>query len=178
MPFINPHNDAAAHADLNIAPTVPISSLNVQTGAADAHLDLSHLNVSSLDMSIGAATAWIRFPENAGTTTAAHISGGASTITLEIPQGVAAQIQQRGGLSTFNIDQSRRYPLPSAIDLTNLTQTIRPSGGGATPDLLFATAIGFARGVLEIQLDSRWFVITLKEVSSRVSFLGYLKFFK
>src|SRR5437868_6967787 len=107
MPFINPHNDAAAHADLNIAPTVPISSLNVQTRAADAHLDLSHLNVSSLDMSIGAATAWIRFPENASTTTAAHISGGASTITLEIPQGVAAQIQQRGGLSTFNIDQSR-----------------------------------------------------------------------
>src|SRR3954470_3309079 len=67
-------------------------------------------------------------------------------------------------------------PLTSAIDLTNLTQTIRPAGGGATLDLLFSAAIGFARALSEIQLDSRWFVITLKEVSSRVSFLGYLKF--
>ena len=39
--------------------------------------------------------------------TTAHISGGASTITLEIPQGVAARIQQRGGLNTLNVDQGR-----------------------------------------------------------------------
>jgi hypothetical protein len=92
--------------DLNLAPSVPITSLVVQTGAADAHLDLSTLHVSNIDMSIGAATAWVRFPERASTTTA-HLSGGASTITLEIPQGVAAQIRHRGGLTTFTIDQTR-----------------------------------------------------------------------
>jgi hypothetical protein len=92
--------------DVSLAPDVSISSLIIQAGAADAHLDLSMLRVSSLDLSIGATTAWLRFSEAAGTTNA-HISGGASTITLEIPQGVAAQIQQRGGLSTFNIDRTR-----------------------------------------------------------------------
>ena len=43
--------------------------------------------------------------------TNAHISGGAATITLQIPPGVGAQIRHRGGLSTVNVDQSR---FPSA----------------------------------------------------------------
>jgi hypothetical protein len=100
------HSDPAARLELYLAPNVPITSFTVQAGATDAHLDLSNLRLSRLDLSIGAATAWVRFPEATGTTTA-HISGGASTITLEIPQEVAARIQQRGGLNTINIDQSR-----------------------------------------------------------------------
>jgi cell wall-active antibiotic response 4TMS protein YvqF len=106
FPFSGGRSDNTARADLNFAPNVPITSFVVQTGATEAHLDLSTLRVSAIDMSIGAATAWVRLPEAAGSTTA-HISGGASTITLEIPQGVAAQIQLRGGLSTLNIDQTR-----------------------------------------------------------------------
>jgi hypothetical protein len=105
LPFVGNRSDAA-QMDLTLTPNVPITSLNVQTGATDARLDLSSLNVSALDMSVGAATTWLRFPQAAGLTTA-HISGGASTLTLEIPQGVAAQIQLRGGLSTVNVDQSR-----------------------------------------------------------------------
>jgi hypothetical protein len=105
LPFGDGHADAAT-LNLNLAPGVPITSLNVQTGATDARLDLSSLRVNNLDMSIGAATTFVRFPEAAGPMTA-HISGGASTITLEIPPGVAAQIQHHGGLSTLNVDQSR-----------------------------------------------------------------------
>ena len=99
-----------ARMELSLAPEVPITLLNIQTGAAEAHLDLSSLHVSSIDMSVGAATATVRLPENAGVT-AMHVSGGASTLTLEIPQGVAARIQHHGGLSTLNIDQNR---FPSA----------------------------------------------------------------
>ena len=99
-----------ARMELDLAPEVPITSLNVQTGATEAHLDLSSLHVSSIDMSVGAATATVRLPEKAGVT-AMHVSGGASTLTLEIPQGVAARIQHHGGLSTLNIDQNR---FPSA----------------------------------------------------------------
>jgi hypothetical protein len=105
LPFGDGHAEAATF-NLNLAPGVPITSLNIQTGATDARLDLSNLLVNTLDMSIGAATTFVRFPEAAGLTTA-HISGGASTITLEIPPGVAAQIQHHGGLSTLNVDQSR-----------------------------------------------------------------------
>lgn len=99
-------NNNPPRMQLNLSPAVPIASLNIQTGATDARLDLSSLHVATLDMSVGAATAWVRFPEAAGLTTA-HISGGASTITLEVPDGVAAQIQHQGGLSTVNVDQTR-----------------------------------------------------------------------
>jgi hypothetical protein len=105
MPFAGGRPDAA-QMDLTLAPKVPITSLTVQTGATNARLDLSGLQVGALDLSIGAATTWLRLPEAAGLTTA-HISGGASTLTIEVPQGVAAQIQLRGGLSTVNVDQSR-----------------------------------------------------------------------
>lgn len=107
-------NPGTARMDLNLAPGVPITSLAVQTGATDARLDLSSLRISTMDLSIGAATAWVRFPAAAGVTTA-HISGGASTITLEVPQGVAAQIQHHGGLTTLNVDQAR---FPQVDDTT------------------------------------------------------------
>jgi hypothetical protein len=105
LPFVDGRADAA-QMDLTLAPNVPITSLTVQTGATAARLDLSSLHVSALDMSIGAATTWLRMPEAGGLTTA-HISGGASSLTVEIPPGVAAQIQMRGGLSTLSVDQSR-----------------------------------------------------------------------
>jgi hypothetical protein len=105
IPFVGSRSDTM-RMDVSLNPNVPITSLTVQTGATDAHLDLSSLPVNSLDVSVGAAATWIRLPEAAGTT-AAHISGGAATITLEIPQGVAAQIRHRGGLSTVNVDQGR-----------------------------------------------------------------------
>ncbi len=110
IPFVTAN--AESRMDLNLSPRVPITSLNVQTGATDAHLDLSSLHVNKLDISVGAATTWIRLPEAAGATSA-HISGGAATITLEIPQGVGAQIRHRGGLSTVTVDQSR---FPSVSD--------------------------------------------------------------
>jgi hypothetical protein len=104
LPFIS--DSDTARLDVNLNPNVPITLLTIQMGATDAHLDLSSLQVNSLDMSVGAAAAQIRLPQVAGTSTA-HISGGMSTVTLEIPQGVAAQIRHRGGLSTLNVDPTR-----------------------------------------------------------------------
>jgi hypothetical protein len=109
-PFFGGRADGS-RMDLSLAPSVPITSLTIQTGATQGHLDLSGLRVSSIDMSVGAATTWMRLPESAGLTSV-HISGGASNLTLEVPQGVAARIQHRGGLSTLNVDQSR-FPLVS-----------------------------------------------------------------
>lgn len=105
-PFLSSGDADTLHLDVNLAPSVPIASLQIQTGATDAHLDLSNLKVASTDISLGAASAWIRLPESAGKTTA-HISSGAATITVEIPQGVAAQVRHHGGLSTLDIDAAR-----------------------------------------------------------------------
>ncbi len=104
MPFVG--GPAEARMELNLSPNVPITALNVQTGATNAHLDLSNLQVSNLEINVGAASTWVRLPAAAKTTNA-HIAGGAAAITLEIPPGVGAQIRHRGGLSTVNVDQSR-----------------------------------------------------------------------
>lgn len=107
IPFLG--RSDTLHMDVNLSPNVPIVSLIVQLGASNAHLDLSNLKVSSMDVSLGAASAWIRLPQSAGSTTA-HISGGAATISVEVPQGVGAQIHHTGGLETVDIDQTR-FPL-------------------------------------------------------------------
>src|SRR5258708_22774373 len=104
MPVVGGQSEG--RMDLNLSPKVLITALNVQTGATDAHLDLSTLQVSNLEINVGAASTWIRLPE-AAKMTSAHIAGGAATITLEIPPGVGAQIRHPGGLSTMNVDQSR-----------------------------------------------------------------------
>jgi cell wall-active antibiotic response 4TMS protein YvqF len=138
-PFVGSRSDA--RMDLNLSPTVPITSLTVQTGATDAHLDLSSLRVGSLDVSVGAASTWIRLPE-AATMTNAHISGGAATITLEIPPGVGAQIRHRGGLSTVNVDQTR---FPSVGD-----GVYRSSDYGSAANNV---DISFETGVTSIQVN-------------------------
>jgi hypothetical protein len=105
LPFASGRSDALRmQVDLN--PAVPITTLTVQSGAADAKLDLSTLRVSTLDINVGAAATTVQLPEAAGATSA-HISGGAATITVNVPQGVAARIQHRGGLSTLTVDSSR-----------------------------------------------------------------------
>jgi hypothetical protein len=110
-PIFGSRDNETMHLNVDLSPKVPIASLNLQSGATNAHLNLSSLNVSSMDISVGAASAWIRLPEAAGKTTA-HISGGAATITIEVPQGVAAQVRHHGGLSTLDIDETR-FPLVS-----------------------------------------------------------------
>lgn len=65
----------------------------------------------------------------------------------------------------------------SAVDNQEKSLSARTEGT-ATSLFFFSATIGFVRGVLEIQLDNWCFVIRLREVSPRVSFLGYLKFFK
>ena len=110
FPWFDGRGDSA-RCDMALSPSVPITSFTVQSGAADAHVDMTRLHISNIDLSIGAANAWVRFPEAGGRTTA-HIGGGASNISLEIPEGVAAQIQYRGGLSTVSVDQNR-FPLIS-----------------------------------------------------------------
>jgi hypothetical protein len=95
----------APRMDVELSPSVPLT-LTVQTGAADATLDLTRLQLSNLDLSTGAASSTIRLPQAAGTSTV-HISGGAATITLEVPREVAASIRHRGGLSALTVDESR-----------------------------------------------------------------------
>ena len=104
LPFGN-GSSGNSQMDLLLSQQVPLT-LDVQEGASSGTLDLSKLRVGSFDLQTGASHTSVIMPQNAGSTVAT-IKGGAASIDVQIPDGVAAQIQYDGGLSTVNVDQTR-----------------------------------------------------------------------
>jgi hypothetical protein len=111
-PWAN-NGGSGGQVNLLLAPTIPLS-LDVEEGASSGKIDLSQLHVSDLTLQTGASHATLVLPRSAGATTAS-VKGGAATIDVEIPDGVAAQIHYNGGLSTVNVDESL---FPSVGDQT------------------------------------------------------------
>jgi hypothetical protein len=98
----------SGQVDVQLNPDVPLT-LNVQEGATDSRLDLGQLHVSNLELQTGASRTSLVLPASAGATSAS-IKGGAATIDVQVPAGVAAQIQYEGGLSNLNVDTGRFPP--------------------------------------------------------------------
>ncbi len=90
---------------------VPLS-LEFHTGASESDIDLSNLKVTYLRLETGASSNRLTAPANAGLTRAS-ISAGAASLDIRIPDGVAAHIRVKSGLSGINIDQNR---FPKGMD--------------------------------------------------------------
>jgi hypothetical protein len=84
---------------------VPLT-LRFETGAGEAHLDLSSLLVTELRLETGASSTDITLPANAGYTKA-KINAGAASAIVRVPPGVAARIRASGGLASINVDRER-----------------------------------------------------------------------
>lgn len=81
-------------------------SLSLNTGAADAELDLRDLHVNEVRLQTGASSTVMMLPANAGQTNVS-VEAGAASVRLVIPDGVAARIRNRSGLSSLSVDRSR-----------------------------------------------------------------------
>ena len=68
----------------------PNMTLDLDGGAANVNVDLSKLQVTELDVNVGAAEFEVTMPANAGHVNA-EIDGGAADIRIVIPEGVAAR---------------------------------------------------------------------------------------
>jgi hypothetical protein len=86
---------------------IPVA-LDLEIGANEATLDLSDLLVPEIYLKSGANSTDIRLPSSSGFTRL-RISSGAASVNLHIPQGVAAQIRSRSGLSSINVN-TQRFP--------------------------------------------------------------------
>jgi hypothetical protein len=84
---------------------VPLS-INMDSGASDARLDFSELQLKDLYLKSGASSTVLTLPSQAGFTRA-RIESGAASVDIRIPEGVAASIRWRGGLSSLNVDRNR-----------------------------------------------------------------------
>ncbi len=92
--------------DVRISPEIAEVILDIEGGAANIDLDLTNLNIKTLDMDIGAADLNISLPTNAGHTTV-YIDAGAADIDISVPDGVAALIESDSSISSIDIDESR-----------------------------------------------------------------------
>lgn len=93
--------------DIRLNQEIPVS-LELETGASEARLDLGELQVDRLSLKCGASSVKLYLPKNAGQTSAT-VEAGAASIDVQIPVGVAARIRSRGGLSRLSLDE-KRFP--------------------------------------------------------------------
>jgi hypothetical protein len=90
---------------VNLNDTIPIS-LDLQTGANEARVDLTDLQITELQLQTGASSTRITLPANAGHTKAT-IRSGAASVSVRVPAGVAARIQAQSGLAEVRVDRTR-----------------------------------------------------------------------
>jgi len=91
--------------NVKVSPEIPLD-LHLKTGASESKLDLTDLLIRNLRIDTGASSTQINAPSHAGYTRM-DLHSGAASIIVTIPQGVAAKIDSKGGLSSNNIDRTR-----------------------------------------------------------------------
>jgi hypothetical protein len=91
--------------DFGLNPNLPLT-LKIDGGAGEAILDLADTRVTDLTYDAGLGTSRITLPARAGQTTV-KVDGGVGTITLIIPEGVAARIKAESGIGTISVDKGR-----------------------------------------------------------------------
>jgi hypothetical protein len=83
-----------------------ILDLELETGAGALEANLGGLRVEKLHLKTGASSSELVLPANAGYTRV-ELEGGAASVALRVPAGVAARIVSRGGASSINVDLNR-----------------------------------------------------------------------
>lgn len=91
---------------------IPIE-LDINVGAAETRLDLADIPVTNLSLHMGASSTELALPARAGYTRA-RIEGGAASINVRIPQGVAGRIHTSSALSDIKVDTTR-FPFREGV---------------------------------------------------------------
>jgi hypothetical protein len=98
---------------MGVSGEVPLR-LRVESGAADAELDLTALRLAELRLRTGASETRVTLPASAGYTRV-DAEGGAAAIRFRVPDGVAARIRSSMTLASSEIDLVR-FPRSAAGD--------------------------------------------------------------
>jgi hypothetical protein len=108
--WVNPWSWSSGGLDWNLGLSSEVLlELELETGAGTLEADLSGLRVAELHLKTGASSNKLVLPANAGYTRV-EIEGGAASVSIRVPPGVAARIISRGGASSTNVDRNRFPP--------------------------------------------------------------------
>jgi hypothetical protein len=108
LPFVD-RSEEHGRLDVQLARGAPVT-LAIDAGGVESRLDLSALQISRLDLQTGVANTRVRLPE-AASRTAVSVKGGVTDVLLDVPPGVAADIQVSDGLAGRQIDERRFRPM-------------------------------------------------------------------
>jgi hypothetical protein len=98
--------------DVALNGDIPLT-LDLETGASEAVVNLTKTCVKRLNLRTGASSIDLTLPSAAGETTV-DIEGGAGSVTVRVPEGVAARIEGGTTLGNFDVDETR-FPRAGAI---------------------------------------------------------------
>lgn len=121
---------------VRVANEVPLA-LELNAGAGDFFVDLHDVRTVDARLRIGAASATLVLPRPTGDV-AIRIDGGASSLIVEIPEGVEARITVAGGLVSASSANPRA---------TKDGNTIQTTGYAAARDRVSVTVNGGASSV-------------------------------
>ena len=107
--------------DMRLNSEIPMS-LNIKTGANQAELDLGTLRLTALKVETGASQTRVTLPAHGRLN--ANFSLGAASLTILVPEGVAARLRVSQGVSSVFVNESRF-----------------PRAGGVYQSADFATAV-------------------------------------
>jgi hypothetical protein len=88
--------------DVGLSPDVPLQ-LSVSSGAGTSRLDLEGLQLTGLNVSMGAGQLDLRLPA-VDDAYSVQVSGGAGEMNIRIAQGAALSLNISGGVGAVNID--------------------------------------------------------------------------
>jgi hypothetical protein len=86
----------------------------LKTGAGDHHFDFRNLDVSEISLETGASSTMMVLSALSAFTTV-DINAGAASVEISVPDGVAAEINLRSGLSGNSVDTHRFPPAGSGL---------------------------------------------------------------
>lgn len=96
---------AMADVEVRVASDVP-TVLEVNGGAGDFIIDLSNMTISSAELNIGAASLTLTLPKPAAEVNI-EVNSGASSIIVDVPDGIEARVSTTGALLTLRSTDSR-----------------------------------------------------------------------
>lgn len=140
------HPTGVGDIQIRMASEVP-TSLTVNVGAGEFDVDLSDVRVTDARVNIGASSMRFVVPKPSGDV-AIRINGGASTVTVVVPDGVEARIATTGGLLSLRSDNPRIGSGGGTGGCVACGSTVETSGYGAAHDRVTLTISAGASSIV------------------------------
>lgn len=102
-------------ADITLNSSIPWQ-IELKGGVSKLDADLSALRLESLELTGGATDVVVKLPRPSGTVSI-RISGGGSDLSFQLPAGVVARLQVKGGVSKLAFQEHRLGAVGGPLNL-------------------------------------------------------------